>query len=70
MKMNEGLRNLVEKAGVPWQMAINSCTLNPAGLLGLDRAKGSIQTGKDADLVVLRDDYSVEAVFAGGKRYF
>lgn len=70
MKMNEGLRNLVEKAGVPWQTAINSCTLNPAGLLGLDRAKGSIQTGKDADLVVLRDDYSVEAVFAGGKRYF
>ena len=60
LRINEGLRNLVEKAGVPWQTAINSCTINPARLIGLERKKGSVQAGKDADLVVLRDDYSVE----------
>lgn len=38
---------------VPWQTAINACTLNPARMLNVDDCKGSIQTGKDADLVVL-----------------
>ena len=70
LRMNEGLRNLVEKACLPWQTAINACTLNPARLIGLESSKGSLQTGKDADLTVLRDDYSVEAVFVGGKRRF
>lgn len=69
LKVNEGLRNLVEKAGIPWQTAINSCTLNPARLIGLDRTKGSIQGGKDADLVVLREDYSVKAVYVCGRAY-
>ena len=66
LRINEGLRNLVEKAGVPWQTAINSCTINPARLIGLERKKGSVQAGKDADLVVLRDDYSVEMTICRG----
>lgn len=68
LKINEGLRNLVEKAGVPWQAAINSCTINPARLIGMEERKGSIRTGKDADLVVLRDDYSVAAAFVRGRQ--
>jgi N-acetylglucosamine-6-phosphate deacetylase len=70
LKMHEGLRNLVEKAGVPWQTAINSCTINPARLIGMEDRKGSIRTGKDADLVVLRDDYSVAATFVCGRQYY
>ena len=70
LKINEGLRNLVEKAGVPWQTAINACTLNPARLIGVWRTKGSLQTGKDADLVVLGDDYSVKATFCRGVRLY
>lgn len=68
LKINEGLRNLVEKAGVPWQAAINSCTINPARLIGMEERKGSIRTGKDADLVVLRNDYSVAAAFVRGRQ--
>ena len=66
LKVNQGLRNLVEKAGVPWQTAINSCTINPARLIGMETSKGSITAGKDADLVVLEDDYSVEATYVCG----
>lgn len=68
LRVNEGLRNLVERAGVPWQTAINACTLNPAGLIGMAASKGSIQAGKDADLVILRDDYAVEAVYVSGTK--
>ena len=66
LRINEGLRNLVEKAGVPWQTAINSCTINPARLIGVERVKGSLQTGKDADMVVLGEDYSVVETFCRG----
>jgi N-acetylglucosamine-6-phosphate deacetylase len=70
LKVNQGLRNLVEKAGVPWQTAINSCTINPARLIGMESSKGSITAGKDADLVVLGDDYSVQAAYVCGERCY
>ena len=70
LRINEGLRNLVEKAGVPWQTAINSCTINPARLIGVERVKGSLQTGKDADMVVLGEDYSVVETFCRGIRCY
>ena len=42
--------------------------INPARMLGVDDRKGSIQAGKDADLVVLNDDYSVEMTYAKEKK--
>ena len=70
LKVNEGLKVLVEKAQVPWDYAINSCTLNPARLLGIDDRKGAIRAGCDADIVVLNDDYSVEMTYVKGKEVF
>ena len=67
LKVNQGLRNLVEMAGLPWQTAINSCTINPARLIGVEASKGSITAGKDADIVILGDDYNVEAVYVCGQ---
>lgn len=69
LRINEGLRDLVEKAGVDWQTAVNACTINPAHLIGMEHKKGSLQAGKDADIVVLREDYSVAETFCRGIRY-
>lgn len=66
LKLNEGLKVLIEDALIPVNYAINSCTVNPARCLGIDNRKGSIQIGKDADIVVLNDDYSVVQTFARG----
>lgn len=70
LNVNKGLEILVEKAMVDFQSAINACTINPATLIGVQDRKGSIQTGKDADLVVLNDDYSVEMTYIKGKKAF
>lgn len=70
LKINEGLKILVEKAMVPFDAAINSCTINPATLLGFDDRKGKIVTGYDADIVVLNDDYSVEETYCRGVSAF
>ncbi len=67
MRMNEGLRNLIEYCDVPVDAAINSCTINPATVLGLDDHLGKICAGYDADLVVLEDDYAVAQTFVKGK---
>ncbi len=66
LHINEGLKVLVEKALVPWDYAINSCTINPARLLGVDDHKGKLVAGYDADIVVLEDDYSVKQTYAKG----
>ena len=66
LRFNEGLRILVEEAMVPFNYAINSCTINPAKCLGIDDRKGSIMVGKDADIVVLDTDYSVIQTYCKG----
>lgn len=67
LKVNEGLKVLVEKALVPWDYAINSCTINPARLLKIDDHKGKLVAGYDADIVVLNDDFSVAQTYCKGK---
>ena len=66
LRLNDGLRILVEEAMVPFNYAINSCTINPARCLGIDDRKGSIMVGKDADIVVLDTDYSVIQTYCKG----
>ena len=67
LSIHEGLRNLVEKAGVPFLYAMNACTKNPATMLGVDDRKGYIKVGYDADIVVLSDDYAVLQTYCKGK---
>lgn len=67
LRINQGLRILVEEAMVPFNYAINSCTINPARCIGVDDRKGAIGVGKDADLVVLDNDYSVIQTYCMGE---
>lgn len=67
LKLNDGLRILVEEAMVPFNYAINSCTINPARCLGVDNRKGLIGVGMDADLVVLERDYQVRQTYCMGE---
>ena len=65
--MNRGLRILVEEAMIPFDQALNSCTINPARCLGVDDRKGKLVAGYDADIVVLEDDYRVAQTYCRGR---
>ena len=65
--MNRGLKILVEKAMIPFDAALNSCTINPARCLGVADRKGRIAAGCDGDLVVLEDNYEVVQTYCRGK---
>lgn len=67
LKFNIGLKELVEKAELPFDWAINMVSTNPARLLKLDDHKGKIISGYDADIVVLTDDYSVVQTYVLGE---
>lgn len=67
LQLNQGLRILVEEAMIPFNYAINSCTINPATCIGMENRKGSIQVGKDGDLVVLDTDYTVLQTYCMGE---
>ena len=67
LKMNQGLRILVEEAMRPFETALNACTINPAACLGADNRKGRLTTGYDADIVALDEHYQVIQTYCRGK---
>ncbi len=67
LRLNEGLRILVEEALVPFNYAITSCTINLARCIGIDNRKGLIGVGMDADVVVLEHNYQVRQTYCMGK---
>ncbi len=67
LRLNDGLRILIEEALVPIDTAINSCTKNPAACLHIDDRKGAVKVGLDADLVVLDRDYQVLQTYCRGR---
>jgi len=44
------------KYGLPYDEGIKAITINTAKILGLDERLGSIESGKDADLVLWEGD--------------
>ena len=55
--------------GIPFNVALRAATLNPAKLLGEDKRIGSIQVGKQADLVVVDPALRVQRVFLKGRPF-
>lgn len=70
LKMNEGLRQLREAAGISWNDAIKLSSGNAARRLGVYNRKGSLDPGKDADIVLVTDDFSVRYTFCRGRMSF
>ena len=65
--VDKGLQILAEQAMVPFDAALNACTINPARCLGADRRKGRLRAGYDADIVVLEDSYDVCQTYCKGR---
>jgi len=65
-----GIKNLVEKLGIPLETVITMSSLNPAKKYGFGATKGSLKEGKDADFVVINDRYDVLATFSEGRQIY
>lgn len=64
------LFDCVKKAvefGIPFDDAVKMATETPAKMLGVN--KGQIKEGFDADLIVIDDNFNLESVIIGGKKF-
>lgn len=68
LTQDRALRNLLSFTGLSLEEILPVLTENPAKLIGVYDRKGSIENGKDADLVVLDEQNQVADVFLQGIR--
>lgn len=68
LTMNEALQNLIQFTDVTLPEAVRLTSVNPAKILGCFDSRGSIASGKRADLVVLDNNFHVKETFAMGNR--
>ncbi|MCU1311440.1 MAG: N-acetylglucosamine-6-phosphate deacetylase [Candidatus Angelobacter sp.] len=66
LTMDAAVRNVMTFAQWDLQRSVRLATLNPARLLGIDDRKGSLEAGKDADIVVLSASGQVIRTIVGG----
>ena len=59
LKMNAAVRNLLNNTHMQVWDAVNAASLNPARRIGVDGVKGSLEAGKDADIVLCDSDFNV-----------
>jgi N-acetylglucosamine-6-phosphate deacetylase len=65
--MDEAVRNMIQFTGCTLKDTIKMSSTNPAIQLGIIDRKGSIAIGKDADLVILDENYQVRFTMVEGK---
>lgn len=65
-----GIGNLVEKLDIPMETVVKMAALNAAVKYGFSGEKGSIKVGKDADFVVISDDYKAVATYVEGQKVY
>lgn len=70
LKLNDALRNLHTHTDLPLFEIVNAASLNPASAVGIGDRKGSIEAGKDADLIITDKDFNIrKTIIQGEIRY-
>ena len=65
--MDRLIRTMVQKADIPLADAARMVSETPARIMGVYDRKGSLQKGKDADIIVMDEDLKIRSVWAMGK---
>lgn len=63
------VRNMINMADVSIEDAVYMMTKTPARILGMD-SKGSVEAGKDADIIVFDEDINIAVNIIGGEIVF
>jgi N-acetylglucosamine-6-phosphate deacetylase len=61
------VRNMINLAGVPLLEAVQMITSTPARIMGVDKYKGSLLPGKEADIVLFDDQITIDTTIVAGR---
>jgi N-acetylglucosamine-6-phosphate deacetylase len=67
LTMDRAVRNAIAAADLSLAEALRMAGYNPARVIGMEEKKGSLEPGKDADIVLLDDELKVVLTMVGGK---
>ena len=70
LRLNHAVRNLLKYTNLPVWEAVNAASLNPAKRIGADGAKGSLEAGKDADIVLCDEDFNICRTISRGRTIY
>ena len=66
--MDRLIRTMAREAGVSLEDAVRMASETPARIMGIYDRKGSLEEGKDADIIVMTPDLEISAVWAMGRK--
>ncbi len=67
LHLNKGVWNVYTNSSIPLWECVNGASLNPAATIGIADKKGSLEVGKDADVIITDSEFNVEKTIIGGK---
>ncbi len=67
LQLNKGVWNVFENSEIPLYECVNCASLNPATVLGIDNDKGSLEKGKDADIIITDNRFNIMKTIIGGE---
>ncbi len=65
--LDKAIKNIIQYTDCTLSEAFRMATYNPARFLGINKRKGSLYPGKDADLVIMTNDLEVIATMVNGE---
>lgn len=66
LKLNNAVKNVYNNTDMPLWTVVAAASLNPAKAIGVDDRKGSLEAGKDADIIITDRDFNIMNTIIGG----
>ena len=67
LKLNNAVKNVYNNTDMPLWSVVAAASLNPAKAIGVDDRKGSLDAGKDADIIITDGDFNIMKTIIGGE---
>lgn len=61
------VRTMHKVGGASLEDSVKMITANPARFMGIQQSKGTLEAGKDADIVIFNDNIDIRCTIVGGK---
>ncbi len=67
LPLNKGVWNVYTNSNIPLHECVNGASLNPATAIGVADRKGSLEIGKDADVIITNEKFEIKKTIIGGE---
>lgn len=64
------IRTMVKQAGIPLADAVRMASETPARIMHIDKRKGTLEKGKDADILIFDEDITIYRTIVGGRTVY